>query len=737
MIYKMINKLRRIRILATRGFNIIKTQGLLNFTQRLSRFIYYRIFSHKKKKDYKDILFINGCALPHPSRYRVNHQIEQLESNGLTCDSVFYDQVNQDLLKYYRGFIFFRCPITDQIKDFISSAKASNKKCFFDIDDLVIDTKYTDKIKYVINMSKEDKALYDDGVNRMRETLNLCDYVITTTTALAQEIEKMGKEVYVNRNVASDEMVYLSNKAIQAKNKNNEDVILGYFSGSITHNHDFEVIVPSLIKVFNKYDYVKLKIAGILDIPNELKPYKDRISTIGFVDWKKLPKEIAACDINLAPITESIFNEAKSENKWTESALVMVPTIASNIGSFKEVISHNETGLLVDSAGEWFEELEELILDREKRLRIAEAANVKARSTYTAVHSGSPVTAYIRDKLSRNIAFILPTTDISGGVNVVLKHAEILNKHGWDVTLVDTIDYKSLKSSLKKYKYRLEIPGYNLILSHKTNMEAYFDTVVATLWSTLKYTKEYSNTSNRLYFVQSYETDFYNWGNGKSRSMANSTYNDQSGIRYITMSPWCQEWLSRVFNKEALYASNGIDSSLYPIKKRSFKGKIRILIEGDSRSEYKNTDEAFYIANRLPKDKFEISYLSYRKEPKDWYKVDKFYNRVDPKDVGKIYAENDILIKTSLLESFSYPPLEMMATGGLSVVLPNGGNAEYLNDRANCLFYKQGDIEDGVAKVMELVSNRRLREELIKNGLATAKSYDWINVEKNIAKLYK
>ena len=53
-----------------------------------------------------------------------------------------------------------------------------------------------------------------------------------------------------------------------------------------------------------------------------------------------------------------------------------------------------------------------------------------------------------------------------------------------------------------------------------------------------------------------------------------------------------------------------------------------------------------------------IHYLSYEKEPKSWYKVDKFYHKVPHDEVGKIYNECDILIKTSILESFSYPPLE-------------------------------------------------------------------------------
>ncbi|QWQ32280.1 hypothetical protein KOY48_05585 [Candidatus Minimicrobia naudis] len=63
---------------------------------------------------------------------------------------------------------FFRCPITDTIREFIKQSHYFNKTCFFDIDDLVIDQKYTDSIKYVQQMSVDDKRLYDDGVNRMR-----------------------------------------------------------------------------------------------------------------------------------------------------------------------------------------------------------------------------------------------------------------------------------------------------------------------------------------------------------------------------------------------------------------------------------------------------------------------------------------------------------------------------------------------------------------------------------------
>ena len=62
---------------------------------------------------------------------------------------------------------------------------------------------------------------------------------------------------------------------------------------------------------------------------------------------------IAEVDINLAPLEQSIFNEAKSENKWVEAALVKVPTVASNVGAFQRMIVSGETGILCDTEDEW------------------------------------------------------------------------------------------------------------------------------------------------------------------------------------------------------------------------------------------------------------------------------------------------------------------------------------------------------------------------------------------------
>ncbi len=706
----------------------LKRDGLIGLCKKVWRWSVFKMKTYGKNREARDILFINGCTLPHPERYRVDHQMEQLLASGLIVEKVFYEDLDLELLKYYRGFVFFRCPITPKVEEFIKKAKFFNKKVFFDIDDLVIDKKYTNKIKFVQEMSIEDKRLYDDGVERMGRTMDMCDYIITTTSALARELQKKKKEVFINKNVASEEMVKLSIEAVQKAKKHEDKTVIGYLSGSITHNPDFELISSSLLKIMEEFPNVELCVMGLLDLPDDFMKYKNRIIKKSFGDWKELPKVIAGLDINLAPIEKTIFNEAKSENKWTEAALCKVVTIASDFGAFKEVIEDGRTGVLCKNEKDWYEGLKILIEHPERRRIIAENAYQKAIKKYVTTYSGGGLADYIESKLAKNVAFVLPSTNISGGVNVVLKHCEILRRNGWDVMVIN------MDSSDENFEDSEN--EVNVISEGKHDITMRFDRLVATLYTTVDFIEKYPKVNKKLYLVQNFETDFEKFGT-PARIVANSTYCALENIHYITISEWCKKWLKEMFNKNAKYAPNGIDLNSFKFKERNISKKIKILVEGNSDDYYKNVDESFKIVDRLDKEKFEILYLSYQGKPKKWYRVDKFYHKVPHEKVGNVYSEADILLKSSILESFSYPPLEMMATGGFVVVAPNGGNIEYLEDGKNCLFYEQGNIEDGAHKIEELVDNMELRKRLNGGMQKTIRTRNWKDIEKDILGLYE
>ena len=88
----------------------------------------------------------------------------------------------------------------------------------------------------------------------MGKTLQLCEGAITTTKRLATELANYVPEVFINRNTASEKMYQLSEDV--NKERRDTEIRLGYFSGSITHNDDFDMIKPCLIKLLKKRNVI-------------------------------------------------------------------------------------------------------------------------------------------------------------------------------------------------------------------------------------------------------------------------------------------------------------------------------------------------------------------------------------------------------------------------------------------------------------------------------------------------
>lgn len=710
----------------------LKQEGIKQTLDKTKKYVAKQIDKQKAKREncFKDVLFINGCGpeVPHPARYRVTHQREQLSAANISSSEVFYQDLDLKQVRLYRTFVFFRCPCTETIEQFIKIAKKLNKTVVFDIDDLVIDTKYTDLIPYLDTMSAKERAAYDAGVNAMKKTLMMSDYAITTTERLAQELSGYVKKVFINRNTASEEMVLLSEQALQEKCAH-EGVRIGYFSGSITHNDDVEMLLPVLCEIMEKYQNVELHLVGEITVPEQLKAFEERIVFHPFMDWKKLPKLISEVDMNLAPLTDTIFNEAKSENKWVEAALVKVPTIAANLGAFARMMEQEKTGLLCSTREEWFEAIERLINDANLRNALAENAYRFCKKNCVTIYQSRNLKEIIEEVTTPNMMFILPSLQISGGIRVAMEHMAVLQKRGVDVSIINII------GNDKRKWISYQGAKFPIALYESERMDVRIDKAVATMWSTVRVLEEYYNIGQRYYLVQNFETDFYK-PLDEFRMRANNSYYPKVPVQFLTISKWCQSWLKESYGHDSGYVENGIEMKRFHEGERDFSGKIRILIEGDCSVDYKNVDESFRIVEALDKDKYEIWYMSYNAQPKEWYHVDKFLHKVPFEEVGNVYAQCHILLKTSLLESFSYPPLEMMATGGYNVVILNDGNQEYLKSGENCLTFESGDLQGAVAAIEQIVSDGTLREKLHSNGMETARVRDWKLLEEKIYDLY-
>ena len=321
------------------------------------------------------ILIIDGVEniIPQCTRYRVLNKAEQLRKNGFAVKVVNASKFILSQAQYASHIIIYRAPWSAQLQLLCDLAREEHKPVYFDIDDLVFDTLYTDQLSYTQGLSEKEKGNYDAGVKNYGKMLAACDGAITSTNQLKEELLKYKDSVLLNRNLASSELIAVSSQFLKEDFGVDDRIKIGYFSGSISHNENFELIKPAIKEVLDNYPYVELHIVGHLDIPQDMKQYSQRIVIHEYVDWKALPQLISQVDINLAPLVDSVFNRAKSEIKWIEAALVKVPTIASHIGAFADMMIDGQTGLLAKDS-EWKEKLESLILSADLRRELAENA---------------------------------------------------------------------------------------------------------------------------------------------------------------------------------------------------------------------------------------------------------------------------------------------------------------------------------------------------------------------------
>ena len=246
--------------------------------------------------------------------------------------------------------------------------------------------------------------------------LGIADAVTTTNPFLAERIKSnCGQQnIYQLPNCLNPD------EWTGERVKHPDDEVWIGWSGSASHYPDLIPIVPVLDKLMSKYPQLRIQMMG--SCFDYLFPPKDPGKGVGvygyagnnmasFFNYKdcgerwpgrmRFEKPVTiqeysqwmrnkwVADIGIAPLANFAFNDAKSELKWCEYAMLGVPTVASKFGPYKRAIKHGVDGLLAGSEKAWQNALEELIESPERRSSIARAARKRVLDEYnpdTQVH---------------------------------------------------------------------------------------------------------------------------------------------------------------------------------------------------------------------------------------------------------------------------------------------------------------------------------------------------------------
>jgi hypothetical protein len=295
-------------------------------------------------------------------------------------------------LNNFSAVVFQRNSNTKIVEAYLQETGSRGIPAVYDSDDLLFDPSVAGSIN--INKNSSSSSWKQTAIEHS-QVFKKCNYFLTSTIFLADHAAKCGKagNIFILRNALNKKYIKICNSLSDKVQNNNNDIIIGYMSGTASHNIDFELVENALLYIFNKYRNVYLKIVGTLDLPKSFNnmEIKSRIIKTAGVPFYKLPFAISDFDINIAPsVIGNPFNEGKSELKYVYAGILSIPTIASATDAFRTAIENGGNGFLSYNETDWINNFETLVSDINLRSQTGQRAKEHVLQNY------SPEAASIR-----------------------------------------------------------------------------------------------------------------------------------------------------------------------------------------------------------------------------------------------------------------------------------------------------------------------------------------------------
>jgi glycosyltransferase involved in cell wall biosynthesis len=305
-------------------------------------------------------------------RYRVFNMVEALgiESQEQPISATWFTRAELPILERLIGdvntLVICRTRYTARLDSLVARARAAGCRILFDVDDLIFDTRYVSLVLETLDRTPGE-AMLDEwfaAMSRIGALLRLCDGAISTNHFLAERIADFAQlPTWVVPNFLNDLQIERSAEIRRTRHASPGPVgvtSIGYFSGTPTHNRDFELVSTALAHVMTRHTAVRLLIVGFLDVGPALRGFGDRIDILPLTDFLTLQTLIGSTSLNIVPLQTNAFSNSKSELKYFEAAIVETPTLASPTYSFRLAIDDGVNGYLVD-AYDWEARLEQAV----------------------------------------------------------------------------------------------------------------------------------------------------------------------------------------------------------------------------------------------------------------------------------------------------------------------------------------------------------------------------------------
>ncbi len=697
------------------------------------------------------VLYILGCNEGPSKRYRVFNHIDYLKAQGIHAEwiwDVHPEAGDPEYLKKFSIVVNFRGGHSDRCDRLFDILKSLKIPSVYDIDDLVFDPSLAGQIDAYRLMNVEDQRSYLDGMNSISRMVLSSDYITTSTSYLRDYLEGYSKKpTFIVPFGINDQQIKI---ATSYQPQPSSARFIGYLSGTKTHERDFAEAAPALRRILAEYDDVFLKLVGPLDIDTHLPGLRHKIVQIPFMHWEELVIETASLYVSLAPFEPgSPFCQSKSDLKFVEPALSSVPTIASAIGSFQDVIESGVNGFIANTQEEWYAALRQLIDDpcfRDAMGAKAHRTVIRDRSphrigeilkeTYQAIidiHHDGAENVILPTRKSRpaktqglRIAWVIPQPfEASGGHRNIFRAIRYLSEFGHHCTLHVLPDNHrfSVGEEIRDFITQEFFDIKADKVWHGVDNIEECDVLICTYWTTAYVVKTNAHKAKlHIYFLQDFEPMFFPMGTDYVRAC--ETY--KFGFFPVTSGPWPLKMLQSQFGvTEGVFFRFPLDRSIYfpPTERPADRPRVAYFARPDMpRRCYPLGVAALEIVKRERPD---VDIVFYGDHSQKYVNVPfEFTNlgmtpRIE--DLGDLYRSSDVGVCFSTTNP-SLVPFEMMACGCPVVDLDVNGNEVSYGSRDNCVL-ASASPESIAEAVLGVLGDAGKRAALSQRGLAFATDF--------------
>lgn len=334
-----------------------------------------------------------------------------------------------------------------------------------------------------------------------------------------------------------------------------------------------------------------------------------------------------------------------------------------------------------------------------------------------------------KDRL--HIVYVMTHVGVSGGVKVIFEHANRLTKLGVKVTIVAHYEKPTWFPIEAEY---IQVPFDLELAKGIPNC----DVIVATYWDHIQTCIE-TGIAPVVYFEQG---DFHLFDYENMNPTFKHFIQKQFQIPpfIYTVSSLASKLIQSIYGRKAQVYSNAIDEKIFTFEGRKEIGEHPyLLMMGRDSTTFKGISYIIDAYEKI-KNEFELNlYWITPEEPSEKMKerVTKCFINPSQESIASLYRGAALYVSGSIYESFSLPPLEAMACGCPVVTTNNEGVLEYAKHKENALICQMNDSEDMAEKIKKLLSNPKLKEKLIRNGLETANRYNWNQIMINVLHYYE